>query len=203
MIDYLGLESDEERRAFFGDHSRILDEHKPLPTCNKDNEDILRYKVLPLTRARDFLKIITSFAGLIEPFRNPDSFPLLYFDSETPIQRECNCGYRTRARRRGQWTWECRTSWTRGIDAIYHSFRSQGAYDTSLLHPRQRKIDTFFLLYEIGCAHRWCRTFSTWSGNWRRNWSPKATDPVSNDSNNLDSLRKHHRSILEHISTID
>ena len=30
-----------------------LDEHKLLPTCNKDNEDILRYKVLPLTRAQD------------------------------------------------------------------------------------------------------------------------------------------------------
>ena len=47
-------------------------EHKPLPTCNKENEEILRYKALPLTRARDFLKIITSFAGLIEPFSNPD-----------------------------------------------------------------------------------------------------------------------------------
>ena len=49
-----------------------LDEHKPLPTCNEDNEEFLFYKVLPLTRARDFLKIITSFAGLIEPFGNPD-----------------------------------------------------------------------------------------------------------------------------------
>jgi hypothetical protein len=47
-------------------------EHDPLPTCNKDNAEILQYKVLPLTRARDFLKIITSFAGLIEPFSNPD-----------------------------------------------------------------------------------------------------------------------------------
>ena len=47
-------------------------EHKPLPTCNKDDYEILKYKVLPLTRARDFLKIITSFAGLIEPFSNPD-----------------------------------------------------------------------------------------------------------------------------------
>jgi hypothetical protein len=28
--------------------------------------------VLPLTRARDFLKIITLFAGLIEPFGNPN-----------------------------------------------------------------------------------------------------------------------------------
>ena len=49
-----------------------LDEYKPLPTCNKDNEEILIYKVLPLTRARDFLRIITSFAGLIEPFSNPN-----------------------------------------------------------------------------------------------------------------------------------
>ena len=47
-------------------------EHKPFPTCNKEDKDILRYKVLPLTRAQDFLKIITSFAGLIEPFINPD-----------------------------------------------------------------------------------------------------------------------------------
>jgi hypothetical protein len=47
-------------------------EHKPLPTCNKDNEEILKYKMLSLTRARDFLKIITSFAGLIEPFSNHD-----------------------------------------------------------------------------------------------------------------------------------
>jgi hypothetical protein len=46
--------------------------HKPLPTCNKDNEEILQYKVLPLTRARDFLEMITSFAGLIEPFIFPD-----------------------------------------------------------------------------------------------------------------------------------
>ena len=49
-----------------------LDKHKPFPTCNKDDAEILEYKVLPLTRARDFLKIITSFAGLIEPFNNPD-----------------------------------------------------------------------------------------------------------------------------------
>src|ERR1700676_343083 len=47
-------------------------EHSFLPTCNKDVKEILEYKVLPLTRARDFLKIVTSFAGLIEPFSNPD-----------------------------------------------------------------------------------------------------------------------------------
>ena len=40
-------------------------EHDPFPTCNKEDAEILEYKVLPLTRARDFLKIITSFVGLI------------------------------------------------------------------------------------------------------------------------------------------
>ena len=58
------------RRTSTGVCSRT--EHNPLPTCNKDNDEILGCKVLPLTRARDFLKIITSFAGLIEPFSNPD-----------------------------------------------------------------------------------------------------------------------------------
>ena len=28
-------------------------EHNPLPTCNKDNAEILQYKVLPLTRPED------------------------------------------------------------------------------------------------------------------------------------------------------
>ncbi|KAF8801713.1 hypothetical protein BYT27DRAFT_7309502 [Phlegmacium glaucopus] len=49
-----------------------LDIYKPLPTCNKDNEEILKYRVLPLTRAQEFLKMITSFAGLVEPFTSPD-----------------------------------------------------------------------------------------------------------------------------------
>ena len=50
-----------------------LDKYEPLPTCNKDNAEILDYKVLPLTRARDFLKSITSFVGLIKPFSIPDT----------------------------------------------------------------------------------------------------------------------------------
>ena len=54
-----------------------LDTNEPLPTCNKNNEEILGYKLLPLTRARDFLKSITSFVGLIEPFNIPD-FSLYY-----------------------------------------------------------------------------------------------------------------------------
>ena len=36
-----------------------LSKYKPLPTCNKDNGKFLqKYKVLPLTRAQDFLKIL-------------------------------------------------------------------------------------------------------------------------------------------------
>ena len=58
-----------------------LDKYEPLPTCNKDNGEILKCKVLPLTRARDFLKSITSFVGLIKPFINPD-LSILYVDSE-------------------------------------------------------------------------------------------------------------------------
>ena len=50
-----------------------LDQYEPLPTCNKYNEEIIEYKVLPLTRARDFLKSITSFVGLIKPLSIPDT----------------------------------------------------------------------------------------------------------------------------------
>ena len=65
-------------------------EHKPLPTCNKDNEEILQYNVLPLTRARNFLKIITSFAGLIEPFTNPDLSLYYTLTRKRPSKRVLN-----------------------------------------------------------------------------------------------------------------
>jgi hypothetical protein len=104
-----------------------LNEYKPFPTCNKDNEEILQHKVLPLTRAEDFLKIITSFAGLIEPFNNPNLF--LYYTLTLKLPSKMSVEL-------GEWT-------------IYHGFRSQGAYDTSL-HPRQR--NRHFLLNKIGCA---------------------------------------------------
>jgi hypothetical protein len=49
-----------------------LDHDTILPTCNHENLDILQGKVLPLTRANQFLKMITSFAGLVERFTHPD-----------------------------------------------------------------------------------------------------------------------------------
>jgi hypothetical protein len=43
-----------------------------LPTCNQDDDHIMRKKVLPLTRANQFLNMITFFAGLVERFTHPD-----------------------------------------------------------------------------------------------------------------------------------
>ena len=41
-----------------------LDKYEPLPTCNKDNKEILTYQVLPLTRARDFLSFLSAHLTL-------------------------------------------------------------------------------------------------------------------------------------------
>ena len=49
-----------------------LDDEPPLPTCNQYSEDIDADKVLPLTRADQFLNSVTSFTGLIDRFRHPD-----------------------------------------------------------------------------------------------------------------------------------
>ena len=88
-----------------------LDTYEPLPTCNKHNEEISEYKVLPLARARDFLKIITSFSI-------PDTSLYYTLTRKRPSNAENHkLGERT---------------------LLIHCFRSQGAYDTSL-HPRRRK----------------------------------------------------------------
>ena len=49
-----------------------LDDKPPLPTCSKYNEFIDDDKVLPLTRADQFLNSVTSFTGLINRFDHPD-----------------------------------------------------------------------------------------------------------------------------------
>jgi hypothetical protein len=161
-------------------------ENKPLPTCNKDNEDTLEYKVLPLTRARDFLKIITSFAGLIEPFSNPDLS--LYYT----LTRKHTSKYQ-------------HVNWDYGPEnAVCHKLGESTLYitvfdhkeRTTRVYTRDNEIDTFYstksdapivdvgrFLLEVEIDVK---------------IDPKG-DPVSSDSNNLDSLRKHHRSILEHI----
>jgi hypothetical protein len=49
-----------------------LDDEPPIPTCNKYSEFIDEDQVLPLTRADQFLNLVTSFAGLIDRFDHPD-----------------------------------------------------------------------------------------------------------------------------------
>ena len=120
-----------------------LDKYEPLPTCNKDNHEILRSMVLPLTRARDFLKSITSFVGLIKPFTNPD-LSLYYTLTRKRAYKK------TKGVSWWDELWDGETQ-TRRTNSIYHGFRSQGAYDTSL-HPRRRRRS--YLLNEIGCAPR-------------------------------------------------
>jgi hypothetical protein len=160
-------------------------EHKPLPTCNKDNEEILRYKVLPLTRARDFLKIITSFAGLIQPFSNPDLSLYYTLTRKRPSKKSVpadNESENAEKHKLGESTlyitvFDHKERTTRvyirdnGIDIFYSTKSDAPIVD----------VGHFLLEVEIDVEI-----------------DPKG-DPVSNDSNNLDSLRKHYRSILEHI----
>jgi hypothetical protein len=129
-IGFLGLESDEGRRgASTGDYSRT--EHKPLPTCNKDNEEILQYNVVPLTRARDFLKIITSFAGLIELFSNPDLSLYYTLTRKRPSKKSVILGERSLF-----------------ITVFDHKER------TTRVYTRGKEIDRHFLLDKIRCAPR-------------------------------------------------
>ena len=180
-----------------------LDEHKPFPTCNKDNEEILRYKVLPLTRARDFLKIITSFAGLIHPFSNPDlslyytltrkrSFELEEEEEIVTVPADIENDYSDGGH---EPIAENAKDYNLGESALYITVFDHKER-TTRVYTRDNEIDIFYstksdapivdvghfvLEVEIGIKI-----------------DPKG-DPISNDRNNLDSLRKHHQSILEHI----
>ena len=164
-------------------------EHKPFPTCNKDNSEILKYKVLPLTRAQDFLKIITSFAGLIEPFSNPH-LSLYYtltrkrpskesdiendhWDSNEPENAEHKLGERILYIT----VFDHKERTTR----VYTRDNERDTFYSTKLDAPTVDVGHFILEVEIDAEI-----------------DPKG-DPVSSDSNNLDSLRKHHRSILEHI----
>ena len=154
-----------------------LDKFEPLPTCNKYNEEILEYKVLPLTRARNFLKSITSFVGLIKPFSNPD-FSLYYTltrnrDREPENLENHKLGERILY-----------------ITVFDHKER------TTRVYTRDNEVETVYStksdapLVDVG--HFILEVEIEAKIN-------SKVDPVCSDSNNLDSLRKHHRSILEHI----
>jgi hypothetical protein len=149
-------------------------EDKPLPTCNKDNAEIVEYKVLPLTRAGDFLKIITSFAGFIEPFGNPDLS--LYYTLTRNRDNEsesAELGERTLY-----------------ITVFDHKER------TTRVYTRNNEKDTFYSTQsdaphiDVGHFQLDVQIVAP--------FDPRC-DPVSSDRNILKSLQKHHQSILEHI----
>jgi hypothetical protein len=168
-----------------------LDKYKPLPTCNKDNEDILEYGVLPLTRARDFLKIITSFAGLVEPFSNPD-LSLYYTLTRKRPSRES-----VPVDKRRDWDNDPENAERHklGESTLYITVFDHKER-TTRVYTRDNDIDIFYSTKSdapiVDVGHFVLEVEIDVEID------PKG-DPVSSVSNNLDSLRKHHRSILEHI----
>ena len=145
-------------------------EHNPLLTCSKDDEEILQHKVLPLTPSQDFMKIITSFAGLIEPFNNPD-LSLFYTLTRNRLSEK--------SVKSGEWN-----LYITVFDLKEHTTR---------VYTRDNERDIF---YSTKTDSRLINVKLDVEINAQMN--PKG-DPVFTDNNNLKSLRKHHQSILESI----
>ena len=160
-----------------------LDQYEPLPTCNKDSQEIKEYKLLPLTRARDFLKSITSFVGLIKPF-SVSGLSLYYTLTRN---RE--------SRRDGDNEPENGESHKLGERILYitvfdHKERTTRVYN------RDDNVETLYStksdapLVDVG--HHLLEVEIDAKIDAKG-------DSVCSDSNILNSLREHHRSILEHI----
>ena len=161
-----------------------LDKYEPLPTCNKASEEILRYKILPLTRARDFLKSITSFVGLIKPFSNPDLslYYTLTRNRDNEPENSENKSENSENHKLGE-----RTLY---ITVFDHKER------TTRVYTRDDEVETIYStksdapLVDVGHFILEVEIDTKIDSK---------SDPVCSDSSNLDSLRKHHQSILEHI----
>ena len=141
------------------------------------------------------LKIITSFAGLIEPFSNPDLS--LYYTLTRKRSSKENGPRDTENAQSNKPQVDNSDSErhilgerTLFITIFDHKERTTRVYtrdnETDIFYSTKSDaplvdVGHFLLEVEIGAKI-----------------DPKG-DPVSSDSNNLDSLRKHHLSILEHI----
>ena len=174
-----------------------LDKHEPLPTCNKDNEEILGHKVLPLTRARDFLKSITSFVGLIQPFENPDLSLYYTLTRKRAVISNKSIHSTVLRRIRGRphsepWDAERHKPGERTLYITVFDHKER----TTRVYTRDDDVETIYStkldapLVDVG--HHLLEVEIDAKID-------SKGDPVCSDSNNLDSLRKHHRSILEHI----
>ena len=175
-------------------------ENDPLPTCNKDNAEILQNKVLPLTRARDFLKIITSFAGFIEPFRNPN-LSLYYTLTRNRLSKKSVTADKENSRSDGDNELERDNE---PDNAEKHKLGERVLYitvfdhkeRTTRVYTRDNEVDIFYStksdapLVDVGHFILEVEIHAK--------IDPKG-DPVSCDSNTLDALQNHHRTILEHI----
>ena len=165
-----------------------LDKYEPLPTCNKENREILAYRVLPLTRARDFLKSITSFVGLIKPFTNPD-LSLYYTLTRKRAYKE---GVSWWNRRNELWDAERHKPGERTLYITVFDHKER----TTRVYTRDDKVEAIYSTKSdapfVDVGHFILEVEIDAKIDFKG-------DPVCSDSNTLDSLRKHHRSILEHI----
>ena len=165
-----------------------LDKYEPLPTCNKDNKEILKYEVLPLTRARDFLKSITSFVGLIKPFSNPD-LSLYYTLTRNRLLKYSGFGW---VEDNGPWDAERHKLGERTLYITVFDHKER----TTRVYTRDNKVETFYSTISdaplVDVGHHLLEVEIDAKID-------SKGDPVFSDSNILDSLREHHRSILEHI----
>ena len=165
-----------------------LDNYEPLPTCNKDNEEILRSKVLPLTRARDFLRSITSFVGLIKPFKNLDLS--LYYTLTRKLSSK-----KSVLRRDGDNGPENAENHKLGERTLYITVFDHKER-TTRVYTRDDKGETFYStksdapLVDVG--HHLLEVEIDAKIDYKG-------DPVCSERNILESLREHHRLILEHI----
>ena len=165
-----------------------LDKHEPLPTCNKFNEEIFHFKVLPLTRARDFLKSITSFVGLIKPFSIPD-LSLYYTLTRKRVHKDNDLWLTPYYE-----PWDAETQKlgerTLYITVFDHKER------TTRVYTRDGEVETIYSTKSdaphVNVGHFLLEVELDAEIN-------SKGDPVCSDGNNMESLREHHRSILEHI----
>ncbi|KAF8799329.1 hypothetical protein BYT27DRAFT_7201855 [Phlegmacium glaucopus] len=150
--------------------------------------------MLPLTRARDFLKIITSFAGLIEPFSSPD-LSLYYTLTRKRPSKQSVPADEDNERENGDNEPENAEKHKLGERLLYITVFDHKER-TTRVYTRDNERDTLYStnsdapLVDVGHFLLEVEIDAK--------IDPKA-DPVCSDGNNVDSLRKHHRSILEHI----
>ena len=169
-----------------------LDRYEPLPTCNKSSEEILECKVVPLTRARDFLKSITSFVGLIKPFSNPDLSLYYTLTRKRAYKNSASMSIFRCIADSEPWDAEMHKLGERTLYITVSDHKER----TTRVYTREGEVETFYStksdapLVDVGHFILEVEIDAKMDSK---------GDPVCGDRNILNLLRKHHQSILEHI----